>query len=217
MGNCGALAILDNKKGISISDASSAVAFDNAVDSLRCQCEPLTMEQARPLLDPAGMRDTSHVATRSRNVIGDLLSYDDIILDLDAANKTRAFEAIADFLETRHGLPAEQICASLAEREALGSTGLGRGVAIPHARVEGLHHAVAVLARLALPIAFDAPDAKPVSEMLVLLVPERPNDEHLKLLALFAEMFCDTSFRATLRSLDDPVDIHRLFAAWKPS
>jgi nitrogen PTS system EIIA component len=217
MGDCGVPAILGKNKGISISCASSAIAFANAVDTMRCQREPLTMEQPRLLLDPACTRDPGHVATRSRNVIGDLLSDDDIILDLDAANKTRAFEAIANFLETRHGLPAEQICASLAEREALGSTGLGRGVAIPHARVEGLHHAVAVLARLALPIAFDAPDAKPVSDLLVLLVPEQPNDEHLKILALFAEMFCDTSFRATLRSLDDPMDIHRLFAAWKPS
>jgi nitrogen PTS system EIIA component len=217
MGDRGVPAILGKNKGISVSCASSAVAFDTAVDTWRCQREPLTMEQPRLLLDSAWIRDTSHVATRSRNVIGDLLSADDIILDLDAANKTRAFEAIANFLETRHGLPAEQICASLAEREALGSTGLGRGVAIPHARVEGLHHAVAVLARLALPIAFDAPDAKPVSDMLVLLVPQQPNDEHLKILALVAEMFCNTSFRATLRSLDDPRDIHRLFAAWKPS
>jgi nitrogen PTS system EIIA component len=177
----------------------------------------MIMEQPGLLLDPACIRNTSQVTARSRNVISDLLSCDDIILGLDVATKTRAFEAIADFLETRHGLAAEQVFASLAEREALGSTGLGRGVAIPHARVEGLHHAVAVFARLALPIAFDAPDAKPVSDMLVLLVPEQPNDEHLKILALVAEMFCDTSFRATLRSLDDPIDIHRLFAGWKPS
>jgi PTS system nitrogen regulatory IIA component len=176
----------------------------------------MTMEQGL-LLDARPTGSARQVPARPRNVIGDLLSIDDIILDLDAANKTRAFEAIADLLERRHGLAAEQVCASLAEREALGSTGLGRGVAIPHARVEGLHQTVAIFARLAIPIAFDAPDAKPVSDMLVLLVPEQPNDEHLKILALVAEMFCDANFRARLRSAPDAASVRRLFATWKPS
>jgi len=169
------------------------------------------------LTDTTLPRDTPQVAARSRNIVSDLLSEDDIILDLDAANKTRAFESVAEFLQRRHGLDAAQVRTSLAEREELGSTGLGRGVAIPHARVKGLRRAVAAFARFALPIEFDAPDAKPVSDMLVLLVPEQPNDEHLKVLALVAEMFCDTSFRAELRSLAHPRDIHRLFAAWTPS
>jgi PTS system nitrogen regulatory IIA component len=169
------------------------------------------------LLDATCPRQTAQVAARRCNAIGDILSEDDIILDLEAANKTSAFDYIANFLKRRHGLDAERVRASLAEREELGSTGLGRGVAIPHARVEGLHQAAAVFARLKIPIAFDAPDAKPVSDMLVLFLPEQPNDEYLKVLALVAEMFCDTSFRATLSSLDDPKDIHHLFATWKPS
>jgi PTS system nitrogen regulatory IIA component len=179
--------------------------------------EPMTMGNPDVLADTRFPRDTHQVAARSRNIVSDLLSEDDIILDLDVANKTRAFDVIADFLQRRHGVDAEQVRASLAEREELGSTGLGRGVAIPHARVKGLCRAVAAFARFALPIEFDAPDAKPVSDMLVLLVPEQPNDEHLKILALVAEMFCDTDFRATLRSLAHSKDIHRLFAAWIPS
>jgi hypothetical protein len=71
------------------------------------------------------------VATRPRNPIADLLSPEDIILDLDADSKNQAFETIADFLGTSHGLDAEQVRVGLIEREALGSTGLGRGVAIP--------------------------------------------------------------------------------------
>jgi PTS system nitrogen regulatory IIA component len=177
----------------------------------------MTMEQWNPGLHTACTQDAPPIEARPRNIVSDLLSKDDIILDLDAANKTRAFESIAELLERRHGLDAEQVRGSLAEREELGSTGLGRGVAIPHARVKGLRHAAAVFARFALPIEFDAPDAKPVSDMLVLLVPEQPNDEHLKVLALVTEMFCDTSFRAELRSLVHPKDIHRLFAAWTPS
>jgi nitrogen PTS system EIIA component len=177
----------------------------------------MTMEQWNLGLDTACTQDAPPIVARPRNIVSDLLSEDDIILDLDAANKTRAFESVAEFLERRHGIDAEQVRTSLAEREELGSTGLGRGVAIPHARVKGLRHAAAVFARFALPIEFDAPDGKPVSDILVLLVPEQPNDEHLKVLALVAEMFCDTSFRAELRSLAHPNDIHRLFAAWIPS
>jgi len=139
------------------------------------------------------------------------------MLDLDATTKRSAFEAIADCLEKRDSLDAQQIVASLAEREELGSTGLGRGVAIPHARVEGLSHAVAIFARLALPIAFDAPDGKPVSDMLVLLVPPQPTDHHLQVLALVAEMFCDANFRDALRSADDGESVWRLFADWSPS
>ena len=130
----------------------------------------MIMEQ---LLRAADARDASQVATRPRNPIGDLLSHEDIILDLDADSKNQAFETIADFLGRSHGLDAEQVRVGLIEREALGSTGLGRGVAIPHARVKGLQRAVAVFARLGTPIAFDAPDRKPVSDMLVLLVPEQ--------------------------------------------
>ena len=175
------------------------------------------MEQLGMLLDAACTHDGRQVAAQRGNGIGELLSRDDIILELDAANKTRAFEAIADFLERRYGFAAEQVCARLAEREALGSTGLGCGVAIPHARLEGLRQVVVVFARLALPIAFDAPDAKPVSDMLVLLVPEQPNDRHLKILAQAAQMFCDTTFRTALRAAVEPESVRRLFANWTVS
>jgi PTS system nitrogen regulatory IIA component len=85
-----------------------------------------------------------------------------------AKRRDEAFDAIADFLGRSHGLDAQQVRVGVTEREALGSTGLGRGVAIPHARVKGLQRAVAVVARLGTPIAFDAPDRKPVSDMLAL-------------------------------------------------
>jgi nitrogen PTS system EIIA component len=93
---------------------------------------------------------------------------------------------------------------------------LGRRVAIPHARVKGLRQAGAAFARLRIPIAFDAPDAKPVADMVVLLAPAQANDEHLKMLAIVAEMFCDTNFRATLRSTADPNGIHCPLTSWSP-
>jgi nitrogen PTS system EIIA component len=175
------------------------------------------MDQPNSLSCSLRTQGSRHVATRPRNPVGDLLYREDVILDLDAHSKNQAFDAIADFLERSHGLDAEQVRMGLIEREALGSTALGRGVAIPHARVQGLQRAVAVFARFGTPIAFDAPDRKPVSDMFILLVPDQATDEHLKILALVAEMFCDTSFRETLRSLADPGDVHLLFATWRPS
>ncbi len=149
--------------------------------------------------------------------VGDLLSIDDIIFELDAASKTGAFEALADHLQRKHGLDARQVCASLAKREELGSTGLGRGVAIPHARLEGLHDAVAVFARLSMPVAFDAPDNKPVSDMLVLLVPEHANNTHLEILADVAAMFCERDFRSALCAATDAASVQQLFATWRTS
>ena len=175
------------------------------------------MDQPSSLSYPASPHDARRAAARPYNAIGELLSDEDIILDLDADDKNQAFNAVADLLGRSHGLDAEQVRAGLTERDALGSTGLGRGVAIPHARVKGLQRAVAVFARFGTPIAFDAPDRKPVSDMFILLVPERATDEHLKVLALVAEMFCDTCFRETLRSLADPRDVYLLFATWRPS
>jgi nitrogen PTS system EIIA component len=175
------------------------------------------MQQLNDLRGRPGVPEVRAVSTRSRNSIGRLLSREEIVLDFDAANKARAFEAIADFMQRRHGLDRGQVLASLKEREELGSTGLGRGIAIPHARVKGLRNAAAIFARMAMPIAFDAPDGKPVTDLLALLVPEHANDAHLQLLAEVTEMFCDEGFRTTLRSAPDADSVQQAFATWAPS
>ncbi len=95
------------------------------------------------------------------------------------------------------GLPQAQVVESLNAREKLGSTGLGQGVALPHARIKNLPQAVAAFVRPKLPIPFDAPDAKPVWAMLVLLVPEHATEEHLQILAELAQMFGDSALSRT--------------------
>ena len=110
-------------------------------------------------------------------------------------------EEIARVVGERHGLHAVDVYASLVERERIGSTALGCGVAMPHARVKGLARPVAAFVRTRLAIPFDAPDVKPVTDVLVLLVPRQATDEHLLLLAQAAEMFCDHSFREDLARL----------------
>jgi nitrogen PTS system EIIA component len=146
--------------------------------------------------------------------IAQLLSLEDILLDLDASTKTGVFEEVGRLFERRHGLPRTQVVESLSAREKLGSTGLGQGVAIPHARVKNLQQAVAALVRLKLPIGFDAPDGKPVWAMLILLVPERATEAHLQILAEFAQMFGDSNFRQRLQMCADAGAAHRLMSGW---
>jgi PTS system nitrogen regulatory IIA component len=151
------------------------------------------------------------------NNVAQLLSPEDILLDLDVSSKKRVFEEVGRLLEQRHGLAQTQVIDSLSAREKLGSTGLGQGVALPHARIKHLGHAMAAFVRLKLPIPFEAPDGKPVSEILVLLMPEHATEEHLQLLAEVAQMFCDRSFREQLRMGVDAEGVCHAFADWTPS
>jgi PTS system nitrogen regulatory IIA component len=148
------------------------------------------------------------------NPVAQLLSSEDILLELDVSTKESVFEEVGRLFERRHGLPRAQVVESLNEREKLGSTGLGQGVALPHARIKNLTQAVAAFVRLKLPIAFDAPDAKPVWAMLILLVPEHATEEHLQILAEFAQMFGDSRFRERLRTCDDAASVHQLMSDW---
>ena len=151
----------------------------------------------------------------ARNAVAEILTPDDILLDLDVPTKERAMEELARFIGARHGLLDRDVHAGLVERERIGSTALGLGVAIPHARVKGLSHAIAAFVRMKWAILFDAPDGKPVSDILVLLVPWHATEEHLLLLAQAAEMFCDTSFREDLRACVETAEVHAAFAQWR--
>jgi len=138
----------------------------------------------------------------------------DVIFDLNASTKEGVLREIARVVAARHDLAMADVCAGLGERERLGSTALGQGVAIPHARVKGLDRPIVVFVRMRFPISFEAPDGKPVGSMLVLLVPQLATDMHLALLAQGAEMFCDPSFRDVLRTCSDADAIASAFARW---
>ena len=144
-----------------------------------------------------------------------LLSSADILLDLDVSTNARALEEVGRLFEQRHGLPREEVIESLSAREAMGSTGLGLGIALPHARIKNLPQPVAAFVRLKLPIPFDAPDAKPVSHMVILLVPWHATEQHLQILAEIAQMFGDGPFREQMRSCDNPDAVCRLFSGWR--
>jgi nitrogen PTS system EIIA component len=148
------------------------------------------------------------------NLLGELLAPDDIHLDLDVSNEAQLLELIAGFLASRHGLSKTFILESLTAREQLGSTGVGHGVAIPHARMSQCATAAGVFVRTKTPIAFDAPDGKPVSVFLGLIVPNKANERHLQLLATAAGMLSDRTFRDKLKTCTDPSAMRDLLAAW---
>ena len=137
------------------------------------------------------------------NTLAQILEPEDVLLEFDATTADAAISAIARFVASRHGLSETAVRRGLAERERIGSTALGCGIAIPHARLKGLSRPVAVFVRPTMPVLFDAPDANPVTDMLVLLVPWEATQGHLLILAEVAAMFGDRDFRDELRSCAD--------------
>jgi PTS system nitrogen regulatory IIA component len=150
------------------------------------------------------------------NLISRLLPAPNVLLDLPASSKKRAFEQAGLLFENNQGVARAKVFDSLFARERLGSTGLGQGVAIPHGRIKGLKEAVAAFVRVAEPVPFDAPDGQPVSVMIFLLVPEQASQAHLDLLSELAQMLSDKSFRQTLLDAPSPEAVHAALTAWEP-
>lgn len=145
------------------------------------------------------------------NPLTNLLTADQVLLDLDASSKKRVFEQAGMLFEARLGLARSTIFDSLFAREKLGSTGLGQGVAIPHGRIKGLKEAAGAFMRLTTPVPFDSPDGRAVDLLFVLLVPEQATEEHLQILSELAQRFSDRAFREKLQTAASPDDIVALF------
>jgi nitrogen PTS system EIIA component len=150
------------------------------------------------------------------NRISQLLPLANIAVGQEASSKKRVFEQAGLLFENNQGI-AVKVFDSLFARERLGSTGLGEGIAIPHGRIKGLKEAVAALIRLSEPVAFDAPDGKPVGLLLFLLVPEQATQQHLEILSEVAEMLSDRQMRDLLSSETDPQALHRALETWQPA
>ncbi len=147
--------------------------------------------------------------------IADLLTQDRIGCDVAVSSKKRGLEVLSELVAGEAaGLNAGAIFNKLISREKLGSTGLGKGVALPHARVEGSDTATAAFIKLPEGIDFDAFDRQPVDLLFALVVPEHFTDEHLQILARLAEMFSDPEFCNRLREADSAAALHDLLTAW---
>jgi len=151
------------------------------------------------------------------NPVGELLRLGDINLDVDVPDKVGLLQLIASLLARRLGLSLADVLESLTAREDLGSTALGHGVAIPHARMPQCYAVAGVFVRTKAAVPFDAPDHKPVSLFLALVVPKQATERHLQLLATAATMFNDRVFREKLRAESDPDMVRGLLMAWPDS
>ena len=150
----------------------------------------------------------------SLNIIGRFLGAEDIALDVEVSGKAELLDLIGRQMELQHDLPHESVAPGLSRREQLGSTALGQGVAIPHCRVKNLDRILPAYLRLRQPIPFDAPDGKPVFDVLVLLVPKQATEEHLQILADATQLFSDRQFRARLQQCVNPSEVEGLFRVW---
>jgi nitrogen PTS system EIIA component len=148
------------------------------------------------------------------NPLGELLTLNDVRLDLDVANRAQLLDQVAALLAARHGLSKTLVLESLTVREQLGSTGVGHGVAIPHARMSQCAMPAAAFVRTRFAIPFDAPDGKPVSVFIGLIVPKKAMEGHLQLLATAAGMLGDRAFRDKLKTATDPNVVRELIATW---
>jgi PTS system nitrogen regulatory IIA component len=146
------------------------------------------------------------------NAVAANLEPEDILLDVEVASKDQLFGLVDQHMAHHHALPPRLVAAGLARRESVGSTGLGAGVAIPHARVRNLDRIRIAYLRLKTPIPFDAPDGGPVTDVLVLLVPQQATEQHLELLAEAAQFFCKRTFREQLHHCALAAEVRQLFA-----
>jgi PTS system nitrogen regulatory IIA component len=130
---------------------------------------------------------------------------------LEIASKKRLLEVLAELLTTgKAGLTPDAVFERLLERERLGSTGLGHGIALPHARIKELDEAVGAFVQLHRGIDFDAVDDQPVDLAFAMLVPESASEVHLQLLSKLAAMFDNSKLRSRLRDAPDQQTILRL-------
>lgn len=149
-------------------------------------------------------------------LVASLLSPARVLPDLSVSSKKRLFEQIGLLFENHEGIARNLVYDSLFARERLGSTALGHGVAIPHGRIKGLKEARGAFLRLAQPVPFDAPDAKPVTLVFALLVPEQATEKHLQILSELAQMFSDRSLRESLAGAADAAQLFAIISTWQP-
>ncbi len=140
--------------------------------------------------------------------ISDLLSPANVMVDVRASDKGQLLRDLAAVAAAALQLPAELIAAELNKREGLGSTGVGNGIAIPHARFTALAKPFGILARLRQPIDFDAIDGQRVDLVFVLLLPASPDGEQLGALACVARQLRVPSVIDRLRRLKQPAELY---------
>jgi PTS system nitrogen regulatory IIA component len=136
-------------------------------------------------------------------MLNDLLAAPAVLAALKVKNKKQALQELAARAATAAGRSEREIFDTLLQRERLGSTGIGRGVAIPHGKLAKLDRLIGLFARLEKPVDFDALDGEPVDLIFLLLAPEGAGADHLKALARIARLLRDEKVADKLRAARD--------------
>lgn len=127
-----------------------------------------------------------------------------------ATSKKRLFHELADVANALTGVNLTDVCSALQERENLGPTGVGHGIALPHARLPEVDHVFGIFFRLEKPMDFGSVDRQPVDLVFALLAPEEAGVEHLKALALVSRTMRDPNTCEKLRANNDPGTLHTI-------
>ncbi|MEJ0015791.1 MAG: PTS sugar transporter subunit IIA [Acetobacteraceae bacterium] len=145
--------------------------------------------------------------------VGEIIGPERVVVGLRVADKAQLLQDLAGRAALALGRDRRAIFEALQAREALGSTGLGKGFALPHARLEALAAPFALFVRLARPIDFASIDEKPVDLVILLLSPPDGGNQHLATLAALSRPLRDAVFVQKLRQAADAAALHRLLAS----
>ncbi|MCO6187068.1 PTS IIA-like nitrogen regulatory protein PtsN [Rhizobium sp. L1K21] len=140
--------------------------------------------------------------------LADLLKQDAIIPNLRANSKKQLLQELAEKAAAVTGLPEREIFDVILQRERLGSTGVGNGIAIPHGKLNAIKTIAGVFARLETPVDFEALDDQPVDLVFLLLAPEGAGADHLKALSRIARVLRDPEMVAKIRASDNATSIY---------
>lgn len=124
--------------------------------------------------------------------LGDIFSAEAIHASLDAKSKRQALKGLAQWVGKTSDIDPDGLCAAISDRESLGSTAIGRGIAIPHVRMCGVSEIQCYFARLTQAVDFDSPDDEPVDLLFLILAPEDADSEHIRVVSKLARILrCD--------------------------
>ncbi len=140
--------------------------------------------------------------------LNSLLDRHAILGNVSVNSKRQALQTIADIAARQLQLEADDVLQALLEREKLGSTGVGLGVAVPHAALAGLDRMYGIFVRLENPVGYDSIDDMPVDLIFALLAPENAGTEHLRALAKVSRVLRQKDVREQLRRIDNPDAIY---------
>ena len=145
--------------------------------------------------------------------LSDLIEVPAIMPALKANSKKQLLQLLSEKASTMTGIPEREVFDIILQRERLGSTGVGNGIAIPHGKLAGVKRITGVFARLDQPVDFEALDDQPVDLVFLLLAPEGAGADHLKALSRIARLLRDTDTVAKIRGTKDAAAIHAFLSS----